>query len=299
MSAEAPHRQCPPVSDLQDNYYFNSIMRMRESVDHAARPDGTPWDGPIDHALRNIRDFDSSASGWTEAHITRFQAVVLEHQRTEMLFPLDYAPSADDKALKKMKEDGFFEPTKNNITNGEWDQTKLFHYFFHDLLNLLRGSRTPCPLTSPKTRNVYRRIAKDDAKMSLAQAISSSFSQATTSMDSSYYPSPMAVSAVSVDRGPRETASYMLLHHLLNYVAVVEQNTWPDYPRWGTKYPRLAVASFDISPDAERLPVMAAGNSFNCENGGAVFSWITKESGLRHKTRLPLCSVEVLRLLIP
>ena len=187
-----------------------------------------------------------------------------------------------------MKEDGFFEPTKNNITNGEWDQTKSFHYFFHDLLNLLHGSRTSSLRTSRKTRNVYRRIAKDDAKTSLAQAISSSFSQATPSTDSSYYPSPMAVSAVSVDRGPRQTTSYMLLHHLLNYVAVVEQNTWSDYPRWGTRYPHISVASFDISPDAERLPVMAAGNTFNCENDGAVFSWITKESGLRHRTRLPL-----------
>jgi hypothetical protein len=299
MSAEPPHRQYPPVSDLQDNFYFNAIMRMRESVDNEARPNGTPWDGPIDHALHTIRDFDSSASSWTEAHIARFQAVVLQDQRNEMLFPLNYAPSVDDKALKKMREDGFFEPTKNNITNGEWDQTKSFHYFFHDLLNLLRGSRTPSPRTSPKTRNLFLRIAKDNAKASLAEAVNSSFLQATPSTDSSYYPSSMAASTGSVDRGPRETTSFMLLHHLLNYVAVVEQNTWSDYPRWGTKYSHLAVASSDISPDAERLPVMAAGNAFNCENDGAVFSWITKESGLRHKTRLPLCSIEVLRLLIP
>jgi hypothetical protein len=216
---------------------------MREIVDEAARPDGTPWDGPIDHALNTIRDFDCSASSWTVEHTTRFQAVVLEGQTNERLFPLVYDVSVDDKAFKKMQEDGFFEPTKENIAKGEWDEAKAFNGFFLDLLHLLRSSRTPSPRTSPQIRNVYSRIAKDNAKTSLAQALNSSFSQATPSTDSDYNPnlSPMAGSIVNVARGPRKTMSYMLLHNFLRYVAAVEKCTWSDYPMWEAKYPLIAV----------------------------------------------------------
>jgi hypothetical protein len=38
--------------------------------------------------------------------------------------------SVEDKALKKMEEDGFFQPTKEDISKGTWDNTKSFHNFF-------------------------------------------------------------------------------------------------------------------------------------------------------------------------
>ena len=220
---------------------------------------------------------------------------MLETQPNEQLFPIEYAVSVEDKALKKMEADGFFKPTKEDISRGAWDSTKSFHYFFSDLLHILRDSRTPSPRTSPQIRNVYLHFTKENAKTSLAQVINSAFSQSTIVFDSDYHPalSPMSVSNMNVDLGPRETSSYMLMHNLLKYIAAVELNLWPEYTRWEPKYRPIAVSCFDISADAERLPVWAGGTRFNCENDGAIYSWVPKEKGLRRKNKLPICSIEI------
>jgi len=292
---EPIHRRHPLLSVLEDDAYVDSIRQMRDRVDGTTRLDGLPYAGPIDHALDNIRDFECSASSWTQEHLIRFQAVVLEAQPNEQLFPIEYAVSVEDKALKKMEADGFFQPTKEDISKGAWDNTRSFHNFFSDLLHILRGSRTPSPRTSPQLRNVYLRLAKENAKTSLAQVVNSAFSESTISPESDYHPaaSPMSVSGMTVDLGPRKTSSYMLMHNLLKYIAAVELNLWTEYTRWEPQYLPIAVSCFDISADAERLPVWAGGTRFNCENDGAVYSWILKETGLRRKNKLPMCSIEV------
>jgi hypothetical protein len=232
------HRRHPLRGVLQDDAYVESIRQMRDRVDGAIRPDGLSYTGPIDHALDHIRDFECSASSWTQEHIVRFQAVVLETQSNEQLFPIEYAVSVEDKALKKMEEDGFFQPTKEDISKGAWDTTKSFHNFFSDLLHILRGSRTPSPRTSPQRRNVYLRLAKENAKTSLAQVVNSACSESTISSGSDYHPaaSPMSVSGRAVNLGPRETSSYMLMHNLLKYIAAVELNLWTEYTRWEPQY---------------------------------------------------------------
>jgi hypothetical protein len=81
---------------------------MRDEVDATPRADGLPY-LPIDHALQTIPNF---ASSWTRDHLVRLQVVVLEGQRGQQRFPVDWAVRDDDKAVMKMMADGFFTPSK-------------------------------------------------------------------------------------------------------------------------------------------------------------------------------------------
>src|SRR5438552_7655176 len=116
---EAEHRRCPPPWTLDNDPYVMSIKLMRDEVDATPpRADGMPY-LPIDHALETIPNFDCSASCWTEEHLTRLQVVVLEGQKDQQLFPADWAVRDNDKAVMKMMADGFFAPSKDDISKVE------------------------------------------------------------------------------------------------------------------------------------------------------------------------------------
>jgi hypothetical protein len=235
VDEEAIHRKLPPPDSLADNFYVNSIRAMRSEVRRSVRSDGQPYSGPINHALENIREFD--CSGWTREHLIRFQAVVISDQLAHSLFPRQYAVGEVDKAFQKIQADGFFQLSKQDVARGLWDETKGYNNFFLDLLQILPGSQTPTPRTSPKSRNIYLRIAKDNAKASLADALNSVASQRTGS-GASFSPGSLMItqSNSELDLGPRETTSYSLIHNLLKYIATVEFHLWPNHPGWVPRY---------------------------------------------------------------
>jgi hypothetical protein len=173
---------------------------------------------PVDHALQTIPNF---ASSWTRDHLVRLQ--VLEGQRGQQLFPVDWAVRDDDKAVMKMMADGFFTPSKADVSKGEWDTTKPFNNFFMHLLHIQQASRTPSPRTSPKPRN---RLAKRPA---WAKAYEDAVSAVS---DNPYLPSASPMSDLCLKVGSRETSSYMLMHDFLVYLASVEKQVWPDYNQW-------------------------------------------------------------------
>jgi hypothetical protein len=227
---EPMHRQRPPQWYLDSDPYAQRIKFMRDEVDAAPpRADGPPY-LPIDHALETIRNFESSASSWTRDHLTRLQVVVLENQRGQQLFPADWVVRDDDKAVMKMLTDGFFAPSKAEVSKGVWDTTKPFNNFFMHLLHIQRASRTPSPRISPKPRTARLRHAKrPDWTKGYEDALLS-----TPASDASYLPSgsPMSDICSIVDLGTRKTSSYMLMHDFLAYLASVEKQVWPDSDQW-------------------------------------------------------------------
>lgn len=213
---------------------------MRDRLDATPpRADGVPF-GPIDHALETIPNFQCSASSWTQDHLTRLQVVVLEGREDKHLFPRDWAVRNDDKAVMKMVADGFFEPTKLDVSKGEWDRTKPFHNFFLHLLQIQRASRTPSPRTSPKLRTMQNRLVK---RTSWAEAYKRAVLISTHASDTDYQPSasPMSVSSLRADLGPRETSSYVLMHDFLVYLASTELQVRPDYIEWQPTYRPIVV----------------------------------------------------------
>ena len=48
-----------------------------------------------------------------------------------------------------------------------------------------------------------------------------------------------------------------------------------------------------IRLDSTKFPIVVAGNIFNSENDGSVYTWKMKKSGLRKTHNLPICSLEV------
>lgn len=244
---EAEHRRCPPPWALDNDPYVMSIKSMRDQVDATPpRADGWPY-LPIDHALETIPNFDCSASSWTQEHLIRFQVVVLEGQKDQQLFPADWAVRDDDKAVMKMMADGFFAPTKVDVSKGEWDTRKPFHNFFLHLLHIQQASRTPSPRTSPKPRTIQHRLVK---RTSWAQAFKNAVLIATPASDTDYQPSasPMSVSSLKVDLGPRETSSYVLMHDFLVYVASIELQVWSDYNQWQPTYRPIVVTVLTLAP---------------------------------------------------
>jgi hypothetical protein len=189
---------------------------MRDEVDATPRADGLPY-RPIDHALHTIPNF---ASSWTRDHLARLQVVVLEGQRGRQLFPDDWALRDDDKAVMKMMADGFFAPSKADVSKGEWDTSKSFNNFFMHLLHIQEASRTPSPRTSPKPRIPFaKRLPWAKAYEDAVSAIS-------------YLPSASPMSDLCLKVGSRETSSYMLMHDFLVYLTSVEKQVWPDYNQW-------------------------------------------------------------------
>ena len=245
---EAPeHRRTPPPWAVARSPYVIRIKSMRDQVDAAPiRADGIPF-LPIDHALEIIPNFHCSASSWTQEHLTRFQVVVFEGQEDPQLFPEEWAVRDDDKALMKMMADGFFAPTKADVSNREWDTTKPFHSFFLHLLHIQRASRTPSPHTSPKPRTMRHREVK---RTEWAQAFKNAVLMATPASDTDYQPSasPMSISSLPADLGPRETSSYILMHEFLVYLVLVELQVWSDYNEWQPTYRPIVVTVLTLAP---------------------------------------------------
>jgi hypothetical protein len=232
---EAEHRRRPPPWALDNDPYVMSIKTMRDEVDATApRADDIPY-LPIDHALETIPNFECSASNWTQDHLNRLQVVILEGQKDQQLFPADWAVRNDDKAVMKMMTEGFFAPTKVDVSKGKWDMTKSYHNFFLHLLHIQQASRTSSPRTSPKLRTTPHHLVR---RTSWAQAFKNAVLIATPASDADSEPSasPMSVSNLKVDLGPRETSSYLLMHDFLVYLASIELQVWSDYPQWQPTY---------------------------------------------------------------
>jgi hypothetical protein len=217
---------------------------MRDEVDATApRADGLKY-LPIEHALAN---FDCSASSWTPEHLTRFQVVVLEGQNDQQLFPADWAVRDDDKAVVKMIADGFFAPTKVDVSKGKWDNTKPFHNFFLHLLHIQRESPNGAPRTTPKLRTMEHRLAK---RLPWARAFKNAALIATLTSDTEYHPSvsPMSTSSLRPNPGPRRTSSYVLMHDFLVYLASIELQVWSDYNQWQPTYCPIEVIGLTLAP---------------------------------------------------
>lgn len=220
---------------------------MRDEVDATPpRADGLPY-LPIDHALETIPNFECSASSWTQEHLTRLQVVVLEEQPDQQLFPAEWVVRDDDRAVMKMMADGFFALTKEDVSKSKWDTSKPFHNFFLHLLHIQRASRTPSPRTSPKSRTMQHRQVK---RPPFAEAYKNALLMATPASDTDYQPSasPMSLSSLKVDLGPRETSSYVLMHDFLVYLASVELQVWSDYNEWQPTYRPIVVIVLTLVP---------------------------------------------------
>ena len=132
--------------------------------------------------------------------------------------------------MKAFEDQNFFSPDENNISNGEWDYDRLHHLFFTDIMLLLRGGdRTPSPQTSPPQRSTEPRDAKEEAQIEIqrvvqsrAQAVSSEVSRSSMDTDSYRLSMSSIHSQFSLDHGPRETSTYMMMHNFLKYLGTVE-----------------------------------------------------------------------------
>ena len=187
---EAEHRQSPPPRALDNDPYAMSIKSMRDEVDATPRADGMPY-LPIDHALETIANFNCSALSWTQERLTRFQVVGLEGQNDQQLFPAEWAVRDDDKAVVKMMANGFFAPTKVDVSK---DKTKSFHNFFLHLLHIQREWLSASPRTTPELGTMKHGLVK---RMSWAQAFKNAALIATLASDTEYHPSVSSMSTSS------------------------------------------------------------------------------------------------------
>jgi hypothetical protein len=139
-------------------------------------------------------------------HLGRFQVVVLEAQKDHQLFPADWAVRDDDKAVMKMMSDGGFAPTKKDVQRASGTRQSPSTIFFLQLFHIQRASRTLHHRTSPKPRTMLHRLVRQTA---WAQAFKNTVLIATPASDTDYHPSesPMSVSSLKTDLGPRETSS--------------------------------------------------------------------------------------------
>ena len=62
-------------------------MKDEERRDHETPNPFERPTGPIDWAIKQIKDFAAAGSGWTSQHLAHFQVVVLDNQTAPHLFP--------------------------------------------------------------------------------------------------------------------------------------------------------------------------------------------------------------------
>ena len=120
--------------------------------------------GPIEHGMRTIKYFTSSASDWTADHLAYFQVIVLNDQLARDLFAAAFILHDDDPTMTALRVDGFSTTQKRAIIQGQWDITRQYNPVFLSLMQLSRGGeRTPSPHTSPPSRIDLPRPSKDVA----------------------------------------------------------------------------------------------------------------------------------------
>lgn len=235
------HRRPPPAEVLTDaNRYVRAIQEMREATKNAKDFHNNPQ-GPISHAIENVKEFSVSSSEWNTEHLTRFQIIVLRDQISTYLFPYEYLLKDDDPAMMALATDGFFFPDASAIGNGTWDRSKLHHFFYLTLMLLRRGGdRTPTPRNSPKKRETHPRATKDDAREEILRIletvpevnIHSPALSRISSNDSSVSSMSTTHSYQKPVKGPRETLTFMLLHQFLSYIGTIEVNSNNSHPLW-------------------------------------------------------------------
>ena len=207
--------------------------------------------GPIGEGLKKVKDFASSASGWTAEHLAYFQIVPHETLEPPDLFPKEFIIDPNDPTMVALRNDGFFEVDSEAIKHLRWDKTKLFSPTFVALMQLirLRGSRTPTPLSSPETsppmHHPLPRTAKDEAKEQIKRALYKAYprpdSGESTSSGSAFVPSVSSLGSVMTDYGPREALSVYLLQSLLHYLARFE------YPQVQAKTGKVWINGYGFS----------------------------------------------------
>lgn len=233
------HRLYPDIADLSPelNVDVAEIKAMREATKEAKDEAGNPA-GPILDAIVKVKGFNCSAPEWGAEHLKRFQIVALNDVTARYIFPEEHLPSDADSTMIALKNEGFFNPTVQTITHGDWKQDKLYHFVFLSIMQILRGGDgTPTPRASPKVRVRLPRESKlaaieemdkmytavRDALLPPLSRISSG-STMSSIYGSEYVPSvTMANSKTIVDRGPRETLTFHLFHDFLTYLGTVEQ----------------------------------------------------------------------------
>jgi hypothetical protein len=233
------HRRPPPPQVISSrNDYVRAINEMRSEIRHAINPNGNIL-GSISHALDNVPGFGCSASEWTKQHLTRFQTLVLEGQVSSYLFPDIYMLEDTDDVMLALINDGFFDVEMTAVAHGQWNTDKLHHFFFLNMMVLLRGGdKTPTPRTSPRQQvESHPRDAKDLARSRIRETFMhrpSLISDSTASLpgharvpsmdstDSSVSSMHSLQSNTAVDYGPRETITFTLIHNLLAYLGTME-----------------------------------------------------------------------------
>lgn len=214
---------------------------MREQTKHAKDFNNNPQ-GPISHAIENVKEFSVSASEWGTEHLTRFQIIILRDQVSAYLFPYEYLLEYDDPTMMALATDGFFLPDASAIGNGTWDRSKLHHFFYLTMMLLCRGgNRKPTPRNSLNNREILPRAAKDDAREEILRILDTVPEvniphSPTRSRSSSDYSSVSTTSTThsygELVKGPRETLTFMLLHQFLSYLGTIEVNSKNPHPLW-------------------------------------------------------------------
>ena len=204
----------------------------------AERPETpNPYERPAGHialAIKEIKEFTASGSGWTSQHLAHFQVVVLDNQTVPHLFPGVFLIPDIDPTMTALREDGFISTDAGTIKHGRWNTSKPYNPVFLGLMQLHRGGpRTPSPRTSPPTRASVPRSAKEAARDSIKEIRDQLSSPAiSTVSDSSFILSASEAMSLTEDIGARETLSFNLIHNLLTYLGTVEHQKRPESQLW-------------------------------------------------------------------
>jgi len=197
--------------------------------------------GPIEHGMRTINNFISSASDWTADHLAHFQVIVLNSQHANHLFAAAFLLHNDDPTMAALQNDGFSTTRKRTILQGQWDTTRQYNPVFLSLMLLYRsGERTPRPQTSPQPRNILPRVSRDVALTTISELEESRRLSSETTTDSTVSTISSDPMSVIQDLGPRETlSSFTLAHNLLTYLGTLEHQTRANGPQWINGYTHI------------------------------------------------------------
>ena len=228
--------------ELYTTWLANQPLEMAnvegESKNITERPDlrHKPT-GPIEHGMRTINNFTSSASDWTEDHLAHFQVIVLNDRLASDLFAAAFLLHDDDPTMGALRNDGFSTTKKRTILQGQWDTTRQYNPVFLSLMLLYRsGERTPSPQTSPQPRNILPRVSRDVALTAISELEESRRLSGKTTTDSTVSTISSDPMSVIQDLGRRVTLSFTLIHNLLTYLCTLEHQARANGPQWINGY---------------------------------------------------------------